>query len=476
MSQLTLNYDFPYIRHYEFANNCNSMSYGVGNGLGACFGGLLCDKLGWRWAFGIQLPFIFIFICLSWLTTPPTLGPNLAASQGKSLGEAFKTFDTAGAVVLTVTITCLILGINLGGNVLTWTNPFVIVALVIAFIGCFTLPSISRRAARPMLPISLLTTPPKSNMLWAQFFFGICNNAVLFNVPLYLQAVRQTTPTVSGLYLISPLVGVSVTAIFTGYYITYTRRMKPTLVFGTLCLLAGAIGTTSLGPNMPLWIVLFLIPGTALGQGFFFPTVTIATLALNNQDEQAVVVTTSGLSRSLGAIMGVAVSSWVLQNSLPVFLEKEVHSEIPRVKRKIIQEVRKSVRAIGRLDPVHKEQAIKAYSEALRITFAVGIIWALIVAIMAVPIRLPKLQSQEDKDREDGEEREEDARRAQRQRLGLRNDGEEGGEVGDEEALMSEGEDEDEEVGEEDRMRLSRQTSHVQAVQLGRRASHDTAF
>lgn len=196
------------------------MAFGFGNGLGAALGGLLVDKLGWRWAFGyaavdlmkpladsarrFQVPFIIVFIVASYFATPKHLGPDLAFSQNKSIREAFSTFDAPGAIVLTITVTALILGINLGGNVLTWTHPLVIIALIIALLGALMLPSIARRATRPILPLPLLTTSPNSNLMWSSFFFSLANNSVLFNVPLYLQAVRQTTPTTSGLYLISP--------------------------------------------------------------------------------------------------------------------------------------------------------------------------------------------------------------------------------------------------------------------------------
>ena len=467
------------------------------NGLGAALGGVLVDKLGWRWAFGAQIPFIFVFILTSWLATPANLGPSLAFMQNQSIREAFSTFDARGAVVLTVTVTSLILGLNLGGNVLSWTHPLVIVALVVALLGVCILPSVSRRATRPMLPLPLLTTSPNSNLMWSSFFFSLANNGVLFNVPLYLQAVRQTTPTTSGLYLISPLVGVSITAIFAGYFITYTRRFTPTLFAGMISLLGGAVATTALSPGQPLWTTLLLIPWASIGQGLFFPTCTIATLAINKQDEQAVVVTTLGLLRSLGAIHGVAVSSWIFQNFLPIYLERDVEAPTKEEKEKIIKLVRKSVHAIAGLKPEWKRQAIHAYSSALRVTFASGIFWAVVVVLLTVRVKLPMLQKQDEKETtEEDEEDAEDAEGRERQRSGFRRGHNyrsqtSAGESIDEEQALSGGnvarEDQDEASNEDyesydggvdrDRLgRLERQTSHLEALQLGRRASHDTTL
>jgi MFS family permease len=464
-----------------------NLSYGIGNGLGASLGGLMVDKLGWRWAFGVQVPFIALFIVASYFSTPTGLGPDLAKTKGKGVKEAFETFDFRGAITLTMTITCLILGINLGGNILTWTHPLVLTSLALSAITAAALPSISRRATRPMLPLPLLASAPTANLMWSSFFFSLANNAVLFNVPLYLQAVRQTSPTTSGLYLTSPLVGVGASAIIAGYFITYTRRFTPMLYAGALSLLAGTIATTLLSPTQPLWTTVLMIPWASIGQGLYFPTVTIATLAVNAIDDQAVVVTTLGLLRSLGSILGVAVSSWVFQNSLAVYLEKEVQAS-PHVKRRAIQEVRRSVGAIRTLEPGLKQMVIRAYAESLRWTFAQGILWAVVVGVLTVIIKLPRLQKQSEKDREeeDGEEGER-ARRGFRRsnsnrsrRSGISGDGV------DEEALLAEDDEETlTETGSEDvesydgdveRERLERVRSHSEALQLGRRASHDTTL
>lgn len=469
-----------------------NMAFGFGNGLGAALGGLIVDKLGWRWAFGVQCPFILAFIIASWFATPPRLGPDLAFSQNKSVREAVSTFDGPGAIVLTVPVTCLILGINVGGNVLSWINPFIIVALVIAFTGMCNFPSVSRRATRPVLPLPLLTTSPSSNLMWSTFFFSLADNGILFNVPLYLQAVRQTTPTTSGLFFISPLVGVSITAVFAVYFITYSRRFMPTLFGGMVCMLGGTIATTALLPGQPLWTTLLLIPWASIGQGLFFPTCTIATLALNKQDEQAVPVTTLGLSRSLGAIHGVDVGSWLFQNFLPVYLERDVKGPTKEEKAKVTKLARKSVHAIAGLKPKLKTMVIRAYSEALRVTFASGILWAVIIIVITARVKLPRLQKQDEKERVEGEddvdhpEGRERGRRDFRRGDSYRSRSSGVGVADDEEALIrgDGGQDRDEYEkedfesydGDVDRETLERKTSQKEALQLGRRASNATTL
>ncbi|KAK5240067.1 hypothetical protein LTR16_011147, partial [Cryomyces antarcticus] len=55
-----------------------NLFFGLGSACGAAFGGFLCDTLGWRWTFGIQLPVILITLLVAWFYTPASLGPHLA--------------------------------------------------------------------------------------------------------------------------------------------------------------------------------------------------------------------------------------------------------------------------------------------------------------------------------------------------------------------------------------------------------------
>jgi len=150
------------------------------------------------------------------------------------------------------------------------------------------------------------------------------SNAVTFNIPLFFQAVLLESATSSGLRLILPSFASSTVGTATGFLITYTRRLKWPLVSGTILLLIGTVGLSSMGRNLPDWAYLpFLLP-TSMGLGFMFPGTFMAVLAVSDQAEQAVVTSTLILWRSLGMVLGVASSSLVMQNALLHFLNTKV--------------------------------------------------------------------------------------------------------------------------------------------------------
>jgi hypothetical protein len=84
--------------------------FGAGSMLGAALGGAIADHLGWRWEFGIQIPFLIICLLIACFTIPRNLGIAEGVKR-KTLLEAMKVFDFKGSILLTTSITFLILGI-----------------------------------------------------------------------------------------------------------------------------------------------------------------------------------------------------------------------------------------------------------------------------------------------------------------------------------------------------------------------------
>ncbi|TVY34972.1 putative transporter [Lachnellula subtilissima] len=361
--------------------------FGVGSALGAALGGAIADHLGWRWEFGIQVPALVFCLCIACFTVPKNLG--LADGvQKKSVWEAMKVFDYIGSSLLTLSITFLILGLTLGGNVYPWSHPIVIASLVIFGI-CFPLFIwVESFVDLPIMPLKLIIKNPRAGLIISNSIGAIIINAVTFNIPLYFQAVLLQSATSSGLRLIVPSIAASTVGTATGFLITWSKNLKPPLVAGAFLILVGTVALSLMQRRMPDWAYLIFLVPASMGQGFMFPATFMAVLAVSEQAEQAVVTSTLILWRSMGMVLGVATSSLVLQNALFHYLTKFVTG--PN-RDKVIEEVRKSVKAIPTLDPVYREQVIDSYASSLRATFIMAAVLSIIVVLLTLPLRLPKL-------------------------------------------------------------------------------------
>lgn len=95
-------------------------------------------------------------------------------------------------------------------------------------------------------------------------------------------------------------------------------------MLGVLFTLAGALSLSSVPRGLPGWVYVACILPANVGGGFLFPGSFMSVLAVSEQVEQAVVTSTLILWRSMGMVLGVALSSLVVQNTLYMFLERNV--------------------------------------------------------------------------------------------------------------------------------------------------------
>ncbi len=404
---MILSSDLVRIEYRGIYQSYINLCLGVGGCLGLAFGGYLCDQVGWRGAFLVQLPFIFVYFLVAIWTTPADLGLKSRTSERMTFAQLLLSIDLVGSALLVLVVTTLIMGLNLGGNVYSWSHPLVISSLVISVVLAAIFVPYERRVERPVMPISFLTKNPRAVLVFGNFFGSISVNTMIFNAPLYFQAVKLASPTDSGLRLLASTLAVTSSSVATGFIITWSKRLKPTVIIGDVFLLLGGLAATTMGASTPDMVAMICVSLATLGQGFSFPSLMVSVLATSETDEQAVATTTLGLFRNLGSVMGVATSSWIFQNTLVYQLDAKV-TEPDR--ETVIQLVRKSVHAIAKLDPLHRSQGIKrypiqpllfpeliirtvieSYAAALRLTFASAAVFAAFMLMMHVGVRLPRL-------------------------------------------------------------------------------------
>ncbi|KAL8813084.1 MAG: hypothetical protein Q9200_000551 [Gallowayella weberi] len=305
-----------------------NLFWGSGAATGAAFGGFLCDKLGWRWTFGVQVPPMLCIFALAVLITPGNLGPQLAKNEKTmSSWDVVRGFDLAGSFFLTSAISFLILGLTLGGNNLPWSHPFIIVSLVLSAVTGAVFVVVERRALKPVMPLELLASSPRGNLTFHNFFSNLGINAVIFNAPLYFQVVHLDSPSVSGFRLAAPSLGVTCAGVASGMIMLATARPKSLIIVGTVVSLAGGIAMAALPHHAVVAGVTVAVFFPTTGYGISSPATNIATLAFSPKEDQAVMSTTLILWRGLGNVMGVALSSLLVQNVLPGYLEKYVQGE-----------------------------------------------------------------------------------------------------------------------------------------------------
>lgn len=174
------------------------------------------------------------------------------------------------------------------------------------------------------MPLHMLFTKPRGNMVFNNFFSQMGINTIIFNAPLYFQAVKLESASTSGFRLAGPTLALTVCGVSAGFIMTATGRMTWLIVTGSLFMLLGALCLSIMWDGIATWVTtIFLVPAS-IGQGLAFPATSVAVLATSPQADQAVMTSTLILWRSLGIVMGVSFSSLILQNALTAYLEQLV--------------------------------------------------------------------------------------------------------------------------------------------------------
>ncbi|KAI0225396.1 hypothetical protein L0F63_001753 [Massospora cicadina] len=279
-------------------------------------GGVLTDKVSWRWAFYINLPIcvLAILVVFFFLRLPTPIG---------NVRDKLRRIDYLGTVTLVSFITLLVLGLNWGGNEYPWASPAVLVPLIVAILTFCIFVYVEWRVSRePILPGRILTRNVISAAATA-FLNGALFFTTIFYIPIYYQIIHNEGAILAGLELLPLILGVVSCSIFSGIFMTKTGIYRPLSRVGTfVCLLGTALMGSLMRPSITrLELITFLLM-VGLGVGLCIQTNTIVSQASVAFDDVAVATSLVSFSQSMGGVIGLAVLGSVFQNTLATNLIK----------------------------------------------------------------------------------------------------------------------------------------------------------
>jgi len=341
-------------------------------------GGLFVQYLSWRWVFWINVPvgILALLLCRRAIARLPV--PKLAR----------RSIDYAGAALLTVSVTALLLVSTWGGSLYPWLSPPILLLLAagIAVMAVFMVQEY--RARDPILPPRLFSNPIITVSNIVSFVVAIAMFGGIILMPVHIQLVLGVSPGSTGLLMIPVMSGTVVSSFITGRIMRKTGRYKWLPPIGLAVAVAAFLLLATMTPETPPVLVMIYLGLMGLGIGPTFPVMLIAIQ--NTCEPRDIGVATSWVffARSLGGSFGAALLWSALLAALTARLDAMGMSQLGDAL------IHGGPTAAATMSSVERAQILPALSHAFQIVFVAAAIVTAIAFVATLFLKEERLKTQ----------------------------------------------------------------------------------
>ena len=251
-------------------------------------GGVLVEKLSWRWCFWINLPLGGV----TWLIVAIFL-QDIRPTEQTTWRQKLSQLDLVGNLVFVPSLTCLFMALSWAGVKYPWSSP-TIIGLLCVFVVLLAVFAVDQ-----WLKQDTATLPPnvlKNRSVLSGFVFSLCCNSAMqvveYYLPTYFQAVREYSPSKSG-YLMLPLViGFLISMLIQGAGVRIFGYYVPFMLAGSILMpiFSGMMTTLTVETDLATILVYSGLLGFAGGIGFQSPQTAVQNTLPTSQANTGIAI------------------------------------------------------------------------------------------------------------------------------------------------------------------------------------------
>ncbi|OCT50000.1 putative HC-toxin efflux carrier TOXA [Cladophialophora carrionii] len=397
-----LTYTIPLAKRPKFQGFIG-ISFGLASVAGPFLGGAFTSNVTWRWCFYINLPVgavSIIFITFILKSTPPP------GKKDVSFLQHFFQLDPLGTLFLIPSLVCLVLALQYGGTVDSWSSGRVIALLVVFAILAvgFILVQIFNKK-NSMVPHGVIKNRDILSGALYMFCHGGALTTLVIYVPLYFQAIKGVSAVKSGVdtfpMILALVLGIIMGGVLTGKIGYYAPMGYVCVVLAPIG--CGLIATWTRTTNHSRWIGYQVIAGYGLGIGFQSPMTAAQTVLADS------LVPLGVACIQFAQVMGATVFVAVAQNLLTTRLTSGLAKILPNFDPNVLANTG-AVELRDLVPAAQLDQVLEIYMHALRQVFflCAGLAAAIIIGAAGLSWKSVKVEKQEPKKQEEGSEKSKD--------------------------------------------------------------------
>ncbi|PRB06393.1 MFS transporter [Microbacterium sp. MYb64] len=262
--------------------------------VGPALGGVFAQFDAWRLIFFINIPLCLI---AAWM---------LLRHFHEQIEKRRHRIDYAGAVLLTIGLTAIIVGVLEGGNAWAWQSVPSLACFVGGAIALVAFALVERRAAEPIIDLRLISGRLILTTTLASLAIGALLTGITSFAPAYLQGAIAVPPLLAGLAVAALTLGWPLSAANAGrLYLRHGFRF--TALLGASIATLGAIGLALIGPYPNAYALAAVAFVIGFGLGWTAAPTLIVAQASVGWGERGAVTGMNTFARSAGSAVGVAV-------------------------------------------------------------------------------------------------------------------------------------------------------------------------
>jgi EmrB/QacA subfamily drug resistance transporter len=281
-----------------------SAAFAVASVSGPVAGGLLTEYLSWRWIFWINLP-----LGLAALIISRRALVRLAVPRVK------RPIDYIGAVLLSIGLTAVLIGITRVGQGVPWLAPdnLRLFALGSAVLAAFVWQE--KRAVEPIIPFAIFrhrTIAVACVVLFVAMFQLIALSVL---IPLQLQMTTGVRVDEAAYHLVPLTLAVPFGAFVSGRLMNRVGRYRPSQLTGATLVPVGVLAFAFTDVHSAAagaaWMIVL-----GIGIGMQLPASMVAVQNTVPPQHMGIATATTSFFRSFGAAIGIAILTAILLATL----------------------------------------------------------------------------------------------------------------------------------------------------------------